>query len=502
MQLQGCLLPALLALHCLPAPAAAAAPEPWPPLSTLNGAFSGPPAPLSPDPLVRFVFPPSANLSSLYTFPTAPAATTLAPGTLAAAFAGWETLSSPAPRVTVSGAGGLVCDFGVELPAWLEFDSPDLLPRDLGLVTLGSSEYGEVDVIGKGPKQRTPVAYNGTYRLETNAQLYEGVRYGFLSLSAPPSRPFTVTAFRAVAQAKAVNYTGAFSAASSPRLTSIWYAAAYTVRANLEPGYMGAILEDRGDRISWAGDAHVAQAASLAAFANVWDVAQNLVVTGKSQNGIASYSLYWCDSVMDFYAFTRNATMLTGYKAHVQGILAGALAAVNRSTAQTFFGWDDRLGSGFQNASCSESQWTYKLVLVRLLARWGETLGAAGDGAGAAAYAAQAAGAWGAVRGALDAGAAASGLPWYAPLGVHAAAAAISTLRCSAGEALQLIAQRFNDSTAICSLSNFNRAFLPALRLRLPASGLSPARGAPSPPPHPALFSHAPLPSPPPTHAF
>jgi hypothetical protein len=39
-------------------------------------------------------------------------------------------------------------------------------------------------------------------------------------------------------------------------LTKIWYASAYRVKASLVQDYFGAILMDRGDRISWTGDAH------------------------------------------------------------------------------------------------------------------------------------------------------------------------------------------------------------------------------------------------------
>jgi hypothetical protein len=72
-------------------------------------------------------------------------------------------------------------------------------------------------------------------------------------------QPFTITGLRAVSQAKPVNYTGSFAASGDDLLTRIWYTAVYTVRLNLEESYFGAILVDRGDRISWTGDAHVAQ---------------------------------------------------------------------------------------------------------------------------------------------------------------------------------------------------------------------------------------------------
>jgi hypothetical protein len=63
-----------------------------------------------------------------------------------------------------------------------------------------------------------------------------------------------------------VNYTGSFSSPGDPVLESVWWAAAYTVRATLQADYMGSILMDRGDRFSWAGDAHPSQATAMAAF--------------------------------------------------------------------------------------------------------------------------------------------------------------------------------------------------------------------------------------------
>lgn len=57
-----------------------------------------------------------------------------------------------------------------------------------------------------GWKSGAPKAYprNGyfTYRLETNPQLFEGVRYGWLTVNAAPATPWHITAFRAVAQYK------------------------------------------------------------------------------------------------------------------------------------------------------------------------------------------------------------------------------------------------------------------------------------------------------------
>ena len=65
-----------------------------------------------------------------------------------------------------------------------------------------------------------------------------------------PSRPFTISALRCVAQARPVNYTGAFHAAGDPALERVWWTGAYTIRVLLLPTYMGSVLMDRGDRIS------------------------------------------------------------------------------------------------------------------------------------------------------------------------------------------------------------------------------------------------------------
>ena len=267
-----------------------AAPQPWPPL--FGGSFSGPPQPLSPDPLVRYVWPLSGaspiNDTTLQIFAVPAATCTGAPPS--SFFNTSSAIGSLSPSITVSGAGTLLIGFGVELPAWLEFDSPSAI--DPATLELAISEYTTVDYVG-GFKRGHPVRYGSappyTYRLETNAELYEGVAFGFLLLRAPPASPFTITGLRAVAQAKPVNYVGEFSSAGDPLLERVFYAAAYTVRATLQSTYMGSILMDRGDRFSWAGDAHPTQATSMAVFGNFPFVLTNLNRSKSDCQGIATY---------------------------------------------------------------------------------------------------------------------------------------------------------------------------------------------------------------------
>ena len=130
----------------------------------------------------------------------------------------------------------------------LEIDTPDFS----GELTLGVSEYNQPAIVNRGPqspsKTAVPVKYGDTYRLELNSELYEGVRFGFVTVTKF-ERPFTITAVRLVCQTKPVNYEGSF-ASDNELLNKIWYTAAYDVRVNLKEDYLAAILVDRGDRHS------------------------------------------------------------------------------------------------------------------------------------------------------------------------------------------------------------------------------------------------------------
>ena len=216
-----------------PRPPLGAAPEPYEPLH--GGAFSGRAAPLSPDPLVRYQFTePALNLTALQIFTVRPVAVAVLSGSCDSC----ASLATAQPRATIRGPVVLRLDFGVELPAWFEVDAADY--NGSAPLTMGVGEYHTPWQSGGGSwKSGAPKRYGATLRLETNAELYEGVRFGFLSVgntSGPPGTPFapfTITMARAVAQAKPVNYSGHFHSAADPLLERVWYTAAWTVRANL-----------------------------------------------------------------------------------------------------------------------------------------------------------------------------------------------------------------------------------------------------------------------------
>ena len=121
------------------------APQPWAPLG--GGAFSGAPAPQSPDPLVRYVWPfPGTDDTLLQIYESPAVSAGPAPGTRSDAFLNASSAAgSIACAIRVVGNGTLVVDFGVERAAWIEFDSSDLLPADANGIVMGLSEYDTVD---------------------------------------------------------------------------------------------------------------------------------------------------------------------------------------------------------------------------------------------------------------------------------------------------------------------------------------------------------------------
>ena len=90
---------------------------------------------------------------------------------------------------------------------WHAQDSPDLASSN-AIVTLGVGEYDTPWQTGpSGHKAASPKQYNGTYRLETNPELYEGVRFGFIEVAQPTTgdlKSFMITGVRLVVQVRIV----------------------------------------------------------------------------------------------------------------------------------------------------------------------------------------------------------------------------------------------------------------------------------------------------------
>jgi len=420
-------------------------PEPYPYVS--SGSFSGPPVPLSPDPLVAYRWPHPQAGDGLEIYLQKPSAVTADTN---ASFANLSSLTGEHPNVTVNGTGSIQMDFGRENAAWLEFDSPDLT----GSVEMSISEYDQPAITMQGQcahyvKTLAPVKYGHSYRLELNRQLYEGVRFGWIHVRAFTA-PWHITGIRLVSQCKPANYNGSFSC-SDPMLTRIWYVGAYTVKLNLLNDQFGAILMDRGDRFSWTGDAHCSQAAALVAFANHDFIKQNLDISANDANGIASYALYWVLSLIDYYNYTGDAATLGGYINNAVAKLDHAYAIYGTNPRLEFYGWDERLGFGFQNANCPESQQAYQMLSIRAWKDFAATMGAYGRPDLQAKYNGYANEKLAGLR--QNAG-------WYRSLGLHAGADAVTTGLLNDSEKSAIFAQQFTDRVNRLSYSPFNQYFV------------------------------------------
>lgn len=420
-------------------------PEPYPHLN--GGSFSAPAVPESPDPLVTYRWAATAADDDLQVYYLRPVkAETDAPGS----FENVDSLTSDFPVVRVKGPGSILVDFGVESAAWLEIESEDLA----GLVEMSISEYNQPAVVNIGPenpvKRKVPVRYGNVYRLELNREFYEGVRFGWIHVVSV-ERPWHIKGLRAVCQVKPTNYNGSFRC-SDPVLTRIWYTGAYTVKLNLLRDYFGAILMDRGDRYSWTGDAHPSQAAAMAAFGNFDFVKTNLDRTAADNNWIESYSLYWVLSLVDYYMFTGDgATFGQGISA-AEGKLARAAAIYDSRQADLYFyGWDERLGAGFEDANTEESWRAYRMLFIQACREFGRALDYFGRAESAAEYTALAAAKINSLR---------TDPQWFKPFGLHAAADAVNAGFTDVGEKSALFAQVFSNSRERISYSPFNQYFV------------------------------------------
>lgn len=344
----------LMAIFAAPvSPAQSQVPEPYEPLS---GCTPGKQLQYSPDPLSGYVWENPQATDKLQIYELKPKAIVCDKPE--------RMTETTADGFTAVGGCNVRFDFGVVSPGWLEIDCAGGLPEG---VTLSISEHNEPSRMNGTSqsqyKTKVPVKYGDSYRLELNNALYEGVRYGWVHIP-PTAGEVKVTNVRLVCQAKPANYLGAFDC-DNPMLNRIWYTGAYTVRTNLLDNCFGAILMERGDRFSWTGDAYVSQAAALVAFGNYDFIKQNISNTSEQSNGILSYELYWVQSVIDFYNYTGDAEILKKYRANIYNKLARARDNWGKNPHLNFYGWDERLGAGFENGSCAESQLAYKMLCIQ-----------------------------------------------------------------------------------------------------------------------------------------
>jgi hypothetical protein len=422
---------------------------PWPiaePYHPLNGGtYRGPQVPAADDPLVRYRWSDPQATDPLQVYQLRPAAVVADPP---ASFGPTDSVTTPQCNVEVRGTGSLRFDFGVESPAWLEFASPDFS----GAVEMSISEYNDLARVNPGPehpvKTFTPVQYGNTFRLELNAELFEGVRFGWIHVTSFDA-PWHITAVRAVCQAKPTNYEGSFDC-SDPTLTRIWYTGAYVVRAGFQADYMAPILMDRGDRFGWAGDCNPIQAAALVAFGDWGYIKANLDRTVDATFGIETYSLYWVLSLLEYYRHTGDTATLQGYIANVQGKLDHA-NSIYADPDILFYGWDERLGAGFEAANRPETKSAYRMLFIRCCREFADACDSVGRDSDGAPYGQLADEKITELR---------SDPSWYQSFGVHALAEAVNADAAADDELPAIYAQGFADRLNRLSFSTFNQYFI------------------------------------------
>jgi Bacterial alpha-L-rhamnosidase. len=349
--------------------------------------------------------------------------------------------------IIVNGEGDIRFDFGQNNAGWLEFDSPD----QIGSVEMSISEYNETpDYPANYPtKTARPKKYGNTYRLELNPELYEGVRFGWIHVRSF-SKTWRITSVRLICQTKPVNYKGRFSC-SDTTLTRIWYTGAYTVKLNLLKDYLGAILMNRGDRFSWTGDAHPAQAASMVAFGNFDFIKKNIEYTSTQSNGIRSYALYWVLSLIDYYRYTGDTETLNNYIANVCAKLDDAYKVYGTDPNLEFFGWDERLGSGFEHPNLPEPQNAYKMLSIRAWNEFSEAMATCGRKDLQEKYRGYATEKILELKKTHE---------WYHSFGLHAGADAITTNLLNDKEKKAIYNRNFTDRVNRVSYSPFNQYFV------------------------------------------
>lgn len=499
-----------------PPPPSPANGAPYPPLG--GGGFTGASAPASPDPLVRYRWGSAAVAAQKFQqYRRAPARVLGRPPP--DAVSGASSLlrttgglglgaGAGAGAMMMRGPGSVGFDFGSECAGWLEFKSPDLGPAGLGSVLLSSSEFNEPQFTTPtgaannfGNCTRVPIAVSGVnpgwYRLSLNSELYEGLRYGWLHVLAQVN--FTVTNFTAVCQVLPINYAdNAFVAvgpagpragaggepepgAGATALEEVWYTAMYTTRVDLLEGGFGSILMDRGDRISWTGDAHLAQKAALAGFGGDHGAAMVRANTDRTKgvdNGIISYDLYFVLSAVDYFMHTGDAEALKGWAPLIESKFQTATNFWAAPHRQSFCGSDDRIGADFETTPASEAEKTryYKMLSVQTAREYAVAIALCGPAscglnvtAAAAALDTEFTGYFERERPLLG-----------TEYGMHAAAGAVLTGLTTAAEEQAIFTRVLSNPAHICSFSPFNTYFVldAVSRLRLPGGRRAAARAA------------------------
>ena len=354
----------------------------------------------------------------------------------------------------------------------MQFESADLAASGAS-VTLTISENKL-----PAPKETHPPVQHGpgTWRLEPNPQLYEGIRYAFLNVTdgspdtgAAAFKPFTITQFRRGCQVVPTNYNGHFQS-SDLDIDRIWWVGAYTVRVTLcgvglgggdrnqAPGvFLGSELMDRGDRVAFLGDAHVAQATAIVAFGNyeVLVKSNNYTKSLTHDSSIEPYWMMWVLSCLDYWDATADKAAMQELVPWIVQRLAHAqvvyMQAVNNTASLHWSRDDDRMGFGFEFCDTPQAQKAFRALTIEACTRFAKAMRQLGNHTAAEEYSSLAAGYIKELR---------ANPQWYRSWGMHSLGDAINAGFMSPTEIRAAVAQSLSDPLQLPSLSNFESFFV------------------------------------------
>jgi alpha-L-rhamnosidase len=462
------------------------APEPFPYLKDYC-ADCLPEVDASPDPLVRYSWDDSVNASQLQIYrihqPTSYKVlprNAISENDLQVFF----REKSVEPPATVSTSlkiyqnCTIVLDWGVERAAWFELQMK--APPSTATILASLSEFNE-----PYPGKTKELTRYGelTYRLETNDELYEGIRFTFLHISfiGDDDNKSDVTSNKhhdeslspsveildvsLVAKIKPIAYTGSFQS-SNDELTQAWYTGAYGVRLNMEANGFNSVLVERGDRVAIQGDGHPTMDTALVAFASpaILDMVKTVLQETDSSHqnvvddSIMAYPLYWCISAMDYYwASGDQDFFVEGLTPDIQILLDKRIDDyLHPDLDITWFGWDDRVGNGWcyhENDKCNrEAHLAFAALAIRVCNDFTRALRASNQDELARYYYEQSAKLSQQLR----------QVPEYPfEFGVHAAANVLNAVgTATANETDYWMATTLNNPITICSFSQFNQYWI------------------------------------------
>ena len=238
---------------------------------------------------------------------------------------------------------------------------------------------------------------------------------------------------------------------------------------------------DRGDRISWTGDAHLAQKAALAGFGGDRGTAMVQANTERTKgvdNGIISYDMYFVLSAVDYFLHTNDTAALEGWAPLIVQKFATAQQFWASPGHQAFCGSDDRIGADFEKTPASEQEKTryYKMLSVQTVREYARAAAlCAGCSAGTRSAAAQLDTEFG---GYFERERATLGTPGV--YGMHAGAGAVLTGLTTAAEEQTIFESLLSNPAHTCSFSPFNTYFVleSVSRLRLAGGRAAAMRAA------------------------